>query len=57
MKGNFARLPVGDVYQLGGVFLIGTGGRLYYTHYPRHAGDHPLRGEIGRAVARLSTPS
>ena len=57
MKGNFARVPVGDIYQLGGVFLIGTDGRLHYAHYPRHAGDHPLRGEIARAVGRLSTPS
>jgi hypothetical protein len=57
MKGNFARVPVGDVYQLGGVFLVRTDGRLHHAHYPRHAGDHPPPGEIARGVAQLSKPS
>jgi hypothetical protein len=49
-RGYFPSVPVQDVYQLGGVFLIGTDGEVRYTHYPRHAGDHPPPGAIRRAV-------
>jgi hypothetical protein len=51
-KGHVVGMPVGDVYQLGGVFVIGTDGGVRYAHYARHAGDHPLPGEIARAAAR-----
>jgi hypothetical protein len=56
-RGHFVGVPVGDVYQLGGVFVIGTDGCLRYTHYARHAGDHPSRGEIPRVVAQASGPT
>jgi hypothetical protein len=49
-KGYFPSVPVQDVYQLGGVFLIGTDGTVRYAHYPRHAGDNPPSGAIKRAV-------
>jgi AhpC/TSA antioxidant enzyme len=55
-RGHFVGVPVGDVYQLGGVFLIGTDGRLRYLHYARHAGDHPAPGEIARAARAVEPP-
>ncbi len=51
-KGHLAGRPVGDVYQLGGIFLLNTDGRIAFARYPRHAGDHPAPGEIARAVAQ-----
>jgi peroxiredoxin len=51
-KGYFPSAPVQDVYQLGGVFLIGTDGSVRHAHYPRHAGDNPPSGTIKRAVER-----
>jgi hypothetical protein len=55
-KGHFAGLPVGDVYQLGGVFVIGTDGAVQYARYPRHAGDHPPPGEVARVTADAAKP-
>jgi hypothetical protein len=55
-KGHLVGVPVGDVYQLGGVFLIGTDGHLRYVHYARHAADHPSRGEVARVVGRSAEP-
>ena len=51
-KGHFPSVPVGDVYQLGGLFLIEQSGRVRYAYYPRDSGDHPPAGEIARVVAR-----
>jgi AhpC/TSA antioxidant enzyme len=51
-KGHFPGVPVGDVYQLGAIFLVGTDGRIRYAHQARHAGDHPPGGELGRVVAQ-----
>lgn len=48
VRGHFPGMPVGDVYQLGGVFLIDTAGRIAYAHHPRHAGDQPPAGTFAR---------
>jgi hypothetical protein len=50
-RGHFASVPVDDVYQLGGTFLIDTGGVIRFARYPAHAGDHPSPAELDRAVA------
>ncbi len=50
-KGHFVGRPVNDVYQLGGIFLIGTDGSISYARYPRHSGDNPPAGEIRRLLA------
>lgn len=49
-KGHFIGRPVNDVYQLGGIFLIGRDGCIRYARYPRHSGDNPPTGEIRRLV-------
>jgi hypothetical protein len=51
-KGYFPSAPVGDAYQLGGIFLVGTDGRIIYAHYPRHPTDHPPAGELARVAGR-----
>lgn len=51
-KGHFVGRPVDDVYQLGGIFLVNTDGRLGYARYSRHAGDQPAAGELRRAVSQ-----
>lgn len=53
-KGHFVGRPVDDVYQLGGLFLVGSDGRIRYSHYPRHSGDNPGAGEIGRVMRTSS---
>lgn len=54
-KGFFPSAPVGDVYQLGGVFLVGTDGSIEYVRYLQHAGDHPQHGELTRVVMQTVT--
>jgi peroxiredoxin len=49
-RGHLPSVPVQDVYQLGGVFLIDTDGTVRYAHHPRHAGDNPRAGALRRAV-------
>ena len=51
LRGHFVGVPVGDVYQLGGVFLVNSDGRIGYAHYPRHAGDQPPAGTFARLAA------
>ncbi|MHB8575268.1 MAG: AhpC/TSA family protein [Dehalococcoidia bacterium] len=50
-KGHFVGRPVDDVYQLGGLFVIGADGRIGYARYPRNSGDNPSDGTIRRIVA------
>ena len=33
--------PVGDPWQMSGVFVIGTNGKLKLAYYSKHAGDYP----------------
>lgn len=56
LRGHFVRTPVGDVYQLGGIFMVGTDGRIVHARYPRHAGDQPAAGLIAGLVDRVATP-
>jgi hypothetical protein len=39
-KGNIAGAPVGDAWQMPGLFLV-QGDKILWRHNFRHAGDHP----------------
>jgi len=52
-KGHIMGRPVDDVYQLGGIFLVNTDGRIAYARYPRHAGDQPAAGELQQAATKV----
>jgi peroxiredoxin len=40
-KGHGIGIPVGDVRQLTGVFIINTGGRIIYRYIANDPSDHP----------------
>lgn len=40
-KGHTVGIPIGDVRQLPGVFIIGTDGRIVYSHFANDPSDHP----------------
>lgn len=42
---------LGDAFQQGGVFVIGTGGRVLYQHVSRYAGDNPDPADILQALS------
>ncbi|MBL8860393.1 MAG: hypothetical protein JNK02_00130 [Planctomycetes bacterium] len=50
-KGNLVGLPVGDVLQLSGEFVVADG-VLLWAHRAEHTGDHPSLDDVARA-ARL----
>ena len=52
LKGNGLGLPVGDVVQLSGEFLV-RDGRIAWAHRARHTGDHPSLDDVARAFAAL----
>ena len=41
-KGHGIGVPQGDVRQLPGVFIIGTDGRILFSHHASGPADHPL---------------
>jgi peroxiredoxin len=40
-KGHTVGIPIGDVRQLPGVFIINTNGRIVYSHFAGDPSDHP----------------
>jgi len=42
--------PVGDPFQMPGVFVIGSDGRVKFAYYSKHAGDYPDDAELLRAA-------
>lgn len=40
-KGHTIGIPIGDVRQLPGVFIINTDGRVVYSYFARDPSDHP----------------
>lgn len=40
-KGHTVGIPIGDVRQLPGVFIINTDGRIVYSHFAGDPSDHP----------------
>lgn len=45
--------PQGDVFQLPGVFIIDTKGRVRFSHHSRDPSDHPKPEELLSALAML----
>ena len=53
MKNGFSQGSAeGDLWQQGGLFVIGPGDRIDFAHRDRFAGDH---ADLGQAVAALKT--
>ena len=40
-KGHTVGVPIGDVHQLPGVFIINTKGLIVYSHFGSDPSDHP----------------
>jgi peroxiredoxin len=40
-KGHTVGIPIGDVRQLPGVFIINTDGRIVYSYFASDPSDHP----------------
>ncbi|MFQ5876061.1 MAG: AhpC/TSA family protein [Dehalococcoidia bacterium] len=53
VRGRRFRVPVSDIHQLGGDFIIGPDGLLRYAHRQRGPDDRPPIGEILSRLAGL----
>jgi peroxiredoxin len=40
-QGHSVGMPVGDIRQLPGVFIIDTGGRIVFSYFGKDPADHP----------------
>jgi peroxiredoxin len=49
-KGHTIGIPIGDVRQLPGVFIINTDGRIVYSYFARDPSDHPDSDTILKAL-------
>ena len=49
-KGHTIGMPIGDVRQLPGVFIINTDGRIVYSYFASDPSDHPDPDTILEAV-------
>jgi hypothetical protein len=49
-KGNFAGIPVGDITQLGGTFLIDQSGIAHFVHRDRTSSDFPTISTLQKVV-------
>lgn len=45
-KGHGIGVPIGDVRQLPGVFVIDMDGAILYSHYAKDPADHPSAREL-----------
>lgn len=50
-KGNFGGVPVGDITQLGGTFLIDQNGIARFVHRDRTSSDFPPVSTLQKVVA------
>jgi peroxiredoxin len=53
VQGHGVGMPVGDIRQLSGVFIIDTAGRIVFSHIAKDPADHPDADTI---LAALSWP-
>lgn len=53
VEGNRAGMPIGDIRQLPGVFILDTRGRIVFSHRAKDAADHPDAGTILAALAAI----
>jgi peroxiredoxin len=49
-QGHTVGVPVGDVRQLPGVFIINTDGRIVYSYFANDPSDHPAPDTILEAL-------
>lgn len=52
-KGHTIGIPIGDVRQLPGVFIINTDGRVVYSYFARDPSDHPDSDTILEALKTM----
>jgi peroxiredoxin len=52
-QGHSMGIPTGDIYQLPGVFIIDTTGRIRFSHYARDPADHPSADTILSALSKI----
>jgi len=52
-QGHTVGLPVGDIRQLPGVFIVDTGGRIVFSHVGKDAADHPDAETLLAALAAI----
>jgi peroxiredoxin len=52
-KGHGIGVPVGDVRQLPGVFIIDSKGTIVFSHFAADPADHPAPDEILAALAAI----
>lgn len=53
-KGHGIGIPIGDVRQLPGVFIINIEGRIVYSHFSRDPSDHPAPDTILNALKTMA---
>jgi len=51
-QGHSMGMPTGDIYQLPGVFIIDTTGRIRFSHYSRDPADYPSADTILSALSK-----
>jgi peroxiredoxin len=49
-------VPVGDPFQMPGVFVIDTSGRIVMAYYSKHAGDYPDHDLLLRSAVQAHSP-
>jgi peroxiredoxin len=52
-RGHSVGLPIGDIRQLPGVFIINTDGQIVYSHVASDAADHPDPEKILTALRAM----
>ena len=52
-QGHSMGIPTGDIYQLPGVFIIDTTGRIRFSHFARDPADHPSADTILSALSTM----
>lgn len=57
VRGNFAGVPIGDVTQLGGTFLVDKEGVTRYAHRDRGTSTYPTMQELVAAVKKAALPA
>ena len=57
IRGNFAGMPVGDITQLGGTFLVDKEGITRYAHRDRGTSTYPTIQELLTAIKQAELTS
>lgn len=52
-RGHIGGVPIGDVMQLPGTFIIDRDGVVRYAKYAKHSGDHPKTADLVAALRKL----